>query len=52
MSLNSKENTIIQEAKKIENVSKYIENTKIFKSIYLKNKLINFIIKKWKKGIP
>ena len=46
MPLDSKENTIIEEAKKIENVSKYVTNTKILKSIYLKNKLINFIIKK------
>ena len=46
MPLDSKKNTIIEEAKKIENVSKYIKNTTILKSIYLKNKLINFIIKK------
>jgi leucyl-tRNA synthetase len=46
MPLNSKESTIIKEAKKIENVSKYIAKTTILKNIYLKNKLINFIIKK------
>jgi leucyl-tRNA synthetase len=46
MPVDSKKNTIIEEAKKIENVSKYIKNTTILKSIYLKNKLINFIIKK------
>ena len=44
MPIDSKENTIIEKAKKIENVSKYVTNTKILKSIYLKNKLINFII--------
>ncbi len=44
--INSNENTAIKEAKKIDNVSKYIENSTIIKNIYLKNKLINFIIKK------
>ena len=46
MPIDSKESNIIKEAKKVENVSKYIANTKILKNIYLKNKLINFIIKK------
>jgi Leucyl-tRNA synthetase len=42
----SKENVVLEKAKKIENVIKYIEKTKIIKNIYLKNKLINFITKK------
>jgi len=46
MSLNSKENLVIEEAKKIDNVSKHIANTTIIKNVYLKNKLINFITKK------
>ena len=46
MPIDSKESNIIEEAKKIENISKYISNTTILKNIYLKNKLINFIIKK------
>ena len=43
--LDSKENIAINEAKKIENVYKYLDNKKILKNIFLKNKLINFIIK-------
>ena len=43
--LDSKENTVIDKAKKIENVHKYLENKKIIKNVFLKNKLINFIIK-------
>ena len=43
--LDSKENTVIDKAKKIENVHKYLENKKIVKNVFLKNKLINFIIK-------
>ena len=46
MPINSKENIIIKKAKKIDNVSKYIKGKKIIKNIYLKNKLINFIVKK------
>ena len=45
-SINSKENILLEKAKKIENVSKYIEKNKIIKNIYIKNKLINFITKK------
>ena len=44
--INSKENIVIKKAKKVDNVSKHIENTGIIKNIYLKNKLINFITKK------
>ena len=47
--VNSEEKTIIKKSKEIENVSKYIENTEIIKNIYIKNKLLNFITKKWKK---
>jgi len=46
MPINSKESTIIEKSKKIDNVLKYLENLTIVKSIYIKNKLINFIIKK------
>ena len=46
MPMDSKENVVLEKAKKIENVIKYIEKTKIIKNIYLKNKLINFITKK------
>ena len=46
MPINSKENIVIKKAKKINNILKHIENTKIIKNIYLKNKLINFITKK------
>ena len=46
MPINSKETTIIQKSKKIDNVSKYIENASIIKNIYIKNKLVNFITKK------
>ena len=44
--INSKETTIIKKSKEINNVSKYIENTKMIKSIYIKNKLVNFITRK------
>jgi leucyl-tRNA synthetase len=46
ISLDSKENILLEKAQKIENVSKYIEKNKIIKNIYIKNKLINFITKK------
>ena len=46
---NSKEIIIIKKSKEIENVAKYVENTKIIKNIYIKNKLVNFITKKWRK---
>ena len=43
---NSKEADVINKSKKIDNVSKYIENSTIVKNIYIKNKLVNFITKK------
>ena len=46
ITIDSKENIVLEKAKKIENVSKYIEKNKIIKNIYIKNKLINFITKK------
>ena len=46
MPINSKETIIIKKTKEIDNVSKHIENTKIIKNIYIKNKLVNFITKK------
>ena len=46
MPTNSKEIMIIKKAKEIANVSKHVENTTIIKNIYIKNKLLNFIIKK------
>ena len=42
--INLDENVVIEKAKVINNVKKNIENKKIIKKIYLKNKLINFII--------
>ena len=36
---------VLKKAKEIDNVSKYIENTKIIRNIYIKNKLVNFITK-------
>ena len=46
MPINSKEELIIKKSKKIDNVSKYLENISIVKNIYIKNKLVNFITKK------
>ena len=46
MPRDSKETMIIKKSKKIDNVSKHIENTTIIKNIYIKNKLVNFITKK------
>ena len=46
MPVNSKEQTIVKKSKEIDNVLKYLENTEVIKNIYIKNKLINFIIKK------
>ena len=46
MPVNAKEELIIKKAKEIDNVSKYLVGIKIIKNIYIKNKLINFIIKK------
>jgi leucyl-tRNA synthetase len=42
---NLEENIIIKKSKEIDNVSRYLNKEKIIKSIYIKNKLINFIIK-------
>ena len=43
---NLEEKIIIKKSKEIDNVSKHLNKEKIIKSIYIKNKLINFIIKK------
>ena len=36
------------EAKKIENIKKNLKDKKIVKNIFVKNKIINFIIAGWK----
>ena len=46
MPINTDENLVIKNAKKIDNVSKYIGKSTVIKNIYLKNKLVNFITKK------
>jgi len=46
MPMNSEEKSIIKKSKEIDNVLKHVENTKIIKNIYIKNKLLNFITKK------
>jgi leucyl-tRNA synthetase len=46
MPINSEEKIVIKKSKEVENVLKYLENTKIVKSIYVKNKLVNHITKK------
>ena len=46
MPINSKETEIVKKSKEVDNVSKHIESMKIFKNIYIKNKLINFITEK------
>jgi len=46
MPTNSKEATIIKKSKEIDNVSKYIQDTKVIKNVYIKNKLVNFITEK------
>ena len=43
---NSDEKIVTKKSKEVSNVSKFLENTEIIKSIYIKNKLINFITKK------
>ena len=43
MPADSKEIVVIKKSKEIDNVAKHIENTKIIKNIYIKNKLVNFI---------
>ena len=46
MQVESKEDMVIEKAKAIDNVAKYIGEKKIIKKIYIKNKLINFITEK------
>ena len=46
MAINSSEKTILENSKKIDNVLKYVKDTKIIKNIYIKNKLVNFITQK------
>jgi len=46
IAINSKESSVIKKSKEMDNVSKYIENVTIVRSIYIKNKLVNFITKK------
>ncbi len=43
MPINSNEKLIINKSKEVDNVSKHLENMKVIKNIYIKNKLINFI---------
>ena len=43
MPADSKEIVVIKKSKEIDNVAKHIENTKVIKNIYIKNKLVNFI---------
>ena len=38
------EKDALMEAKKIENIEKNLKNKKIVKNIFVKNKIINFII--------
>jgi len=45
MPIDSEEKMIIKKSKEVDNVSKHIGNTTIIKNIYIKNKLVNFIIK-------
>ena len=42
-SINKK--TLIENIKKDEQIKKYLDNKEIIKTIYIENKLINFIIK-------
>ncbi len=42
--INSKESFIVEKAKQVSNVKKYLINNSIKKQIYVKNKLINFIV--------
>ena len=46
MPINTEEKIIIKKSKEVDNVIKYISNTKIIKNIYIKNKLVNLITKK------
>ena len=45
--LNEKE--LIDQIKNKQLISKYLDNGEFIKTIYIKNRLINFIIKWWKK---
>jgi len=45
MPINTQEKTIIERAKKIDNVLKHVKGMTIIKKIYIKNKIINFIVK-------
>ena len=42
---NSKEETVSEQSRKIKKVNKHIENQTIIKTIYIKNRLINFVIR-------
>ena len=46
MPSNSKEKIVINKSKEIDNVAKYLEDKIVNKTIYIKNKLINFITQK------
>ena len=46
MPLDAKEKTVLEEAQKIKNVIKNINNKTIVRNMFLKNKLVNFITKK------
>jgi len=43
---NSEEEIVIKKSKEIDNVSKHISNATTIKSIYIRNRLLNFITKK------
>ena len=42
------EKDLINEIKNKQLISKYLDNGELIKTIYIKNRLINFIIKWWK----
>ena len=41
--INTEDSIVLEKAKMVDNVSKYIKNKKIKKNIYVKNRLVNFI---------
>ena len=43
--IDMKEDDLIEEIKKLKEINKFIFDKKIIKSIYIKNKLINLIVK-------
>jgi leucyl-tRNA synthetase len=45
MAKDSKEETVSEESRKIKKVNKHIENHTIIKTIYIKNRLINFVVR-------